>query len=399
MKGIPARIAAHLEAQEQFERAREHALRRHGGRLCDFAYANAQDRPPQGVREALVAAASAPRASDLQYTPYGGATIPRRLVAQWLGQTHGARFHYRDVVLTPGAMAALNLVFRALRTDGGRDEAIVIAPCWLDTPLYLENHGYYVRLAPVGPDLRLDVDRIASLVTERTRVVVLSQPANPTGLVYTDRELEALARALERAPARPVLVSDECHRDFVFEGHAPSPVAHYANTCVVYSFGKKVLAQGQRIGFLAVSPRMDDGARHREDLARWARITGFCTPTALMQRALGTLIEIAPPLELVAQRSARLASGLRAAGYEVPSPEATFFLYPKVPGDDVAFCARLAELGVLALPSRIFHHAGHMRLSVTATDDAIDRAIPLFAEALASFGRASVDHQQLGGAA
>lgn len=383
LPGVPAELAALLDAQERFEALRAHALRRHAGRLCDLAYANAQDEAPEGVREAIARALRGASAADLQYSPYGGATVPRRIVAQQLRETHGAVFNYRDVVLTPGAMAALQLVFRSLRTEGA-DEAIVVTPCWLDIPLYLASQGYVVRSARARPeDMRLDLDAIRSLLTPRTRVVVLSQPANPSGIVYRDDELAGLARILEDAPSPPVLLSDECHRDFAFGPRVPSPLAHYDDTCVVYSFGKKLFVQGQRIGFVAVSPRMEGGHRYREDLVRWARITGTCTPTALMQRALPELVELRPPIDLVRRRSARLASGLRDAGYELVDPEATFFLYPRVPGDDLAFCARLAELGVLALPARVFHGEGHVRLSVTATDEVIERALPIFGRALA----------------
>jgi aspartate aminotransferase len=389
---LPPRLASLLAAQESFETARKTALGRHGRALCDFSYANAHDGPPEGAREALLEATRSPYPSDFQYTPYGGATIARRLVAQRLTRTHDVRFDLRDIVLVPGAMAGLNLLFRSLRdhTEGAaRDEALVITPCWLDYPLYLENHGYDVRYAPLTRrELRLDYDAIEAQLTSRTRLVILSQPSNPTGLVYSASELEKLAAILERSASRPVLISDECHRDFVFGPlEAPSAVRFYPETCVVYSFGKKLFMQGQRVGFIAVSPKMQGGAEYREDLERWARITGFCTPTAVMQRALGALLELTPELELIQKRSVRLRKGLLEAGYHVPEPQGTFFLYPEVPGDDTEFCARLAESGVLALPAKIFHDTGHVRLSVTAPDDAIDRAIPIFSRVLAESRR------------
>jgi aspartate aminotransferase len=130
-----------LAIQRDLDQERATALRSHGKSLADLAYANAYDGPhPEAVaviRKALDATGSL----DFQYTPYGGGTIARRLVAESLRVSHGAAFRYRDVILTPGAMAALNIVFRALKRPNERDEVVVVTPCWLDYPVYLSNLG------------------------------------------------------------------------------------------------------------------------------------------------------------------------------------------------------------------------------------------------------------------
>ncbi len=381
MTRISPPLLALLKPQEDFEALREETLRRFGTRLCDLSYANAQEQAPSQVREALLSAVQSSRPSDFQYSPYGGATVARRLAARALSQSTGLAFGYRDLVLVPGAMAGLNLLLHALRT-GTTDEALVVTPCWLDYPLYLESHGYQMRLAPVNAaTLRLDLAAIEAALSPRTRVVMLSQPANPTGICYAESELVALARLLERA-GRPLLISDECHRDFVYGARFVSPAVHYDHTCIVYSIGKKLRMQGQRIGYVAVSPRADGAATLREDLVRWTRISGICTPTALMQGSLGGLLAAPVPVADVARRAHHLVARLRECGYDVVEPDGTFFVYPRVPGDDWAFCQRLASLGVLALHGGVFHHHGHIRLSVTATDDVIERALPGLRDAL-----------------
>jgi aspartate aminotransferase len=272
-------------------------------------------------------------------------------------------------------------VLRSLSDGGG--EVIVVTPCWLDVPLYLANLGLGARLVPVHPrTLRLDLGALEAALGPATRAVILSQPANPTGQLYGDEELAALGSLLSRAPAPPLLVSDECHRDFVLPpARFQSPVAHYDRTCVVYSFGKRLFLQGQRTGYVAVSPRHPERREYARLLERLMRVTGLCTPTALMQQALGALLALRPSVEVYARRRERALAALERAGYDVVPSQGTFFLYPRTPGgDDLAFTERLARRGVLVLPAPVFHHRGHFRIALTARDEALDRALDVLGE-------------------
>lgn len=382
---LPDALARLLEPQERFEALRRQTQLHAGAHFRDLAYANPYDRTDPEVLGAIRDALDESRPLALQYTPYGGATIPRRLVAGDLSRMHRRRFHYRDVILTPGAMAALNIVFRSLQTEEAGDEVIVITPCWMDYPLYLAQLGLRAVLVPVDPaTLHLDLGAIRAALSPRTRAVILSQPANPTGILYTRDELRALAALLQDNVFGdpPLLVSDECHRDVRF-GAQPhvSPVECYPRTVVVHSFGKVLGIQGQRIGYVAVSPDMRNGRHYATLLTQLCRAMGFCTPTALMQLALPRLLDVRPDLSKVEVRRERTIASLREAGYEMVTSDATFFLYPRAPGgDDFAFTGRLAARGVLVLPSSVFHHAGHFRISLTASDEMLAAALPILAE-------------------
>jgi len=380
---VPAlseRLEALLAPQERVDSLRDEAMRRAGSSLADLAYANSHDGASPEALAALRDALAPERPLDLQYTPYGGGTVPRRLAAEALSASHGERYQFRDIILTPGAMAALNVVFRSL---GPGAEVLVVTPCWLDYPLYLENLGLTAKLVPVDKrTLRLDLPAIEAALSPRTRAIILSQPANPTGLLYGAEELQGLGAVLMRAPTRPLLISDECHRDFTLAPHQfVSPVAFYDESCVVYSFGKSLFLQGQRLGYVAVCPRHPERRPYARLLERLMRVTGFCTPTALMQLALGNLAQLRPALAKLEERRARALDGLTKADYAVTPSQATFFLYPRTPGgDDFAFTERLARRGVLVLPADVFHHQGHFRISLTARDDMLDRALTVLAE-------------------
>ena len=375
---IPDELAALLAAQERFEEIRRGAVRL-GSRLVDLSYPNPLDGLSESVRRVLRDALESERALDFQYTPYGGQTLVRRAVADALSASHDAPFDPSDVILTPGAMAALSL---AMRSSGREGDAIAVpTPCWLDHPLYVRAAGMEPRLVPLPePGFELDVERIAHAIDERTCAIVLTQPSNPTGRTHDHVALAALARVLGEAEAkhgtRITVVADETHRDF-----APSfvtPLVAWPRTLVVYSFGKYHLMQGQRVGYVAVSPRHPERDEVREELVRWARITATYAPTTLMQRAIPALLSLRHDHGPIAARRARVQERLAARGIEVSTGDGTFFAWARTPvehDDDFAFTRGLAKRGVLVLPAAVFHASGWFRLSLTASDELLDRGL------------------------
>lgn len=390
MKNPLGHLEPLLEAQERFDALSAAALRRAGPRMVDLAYANAYEGPDREVLRALELTLGEDRELGLQYTPYGGHTTTRRLVASKLSREYGLPFIFRDVILTPGAMAALNITLRAL--FGPADEVLVLTPCWFDYPLYLQNLGISRRFVRLREDKRLDLAAITDALTPRTRGVLFSHPCNPTGVVYSPGEIQGLAEVLRDAEARfagPIyLLSDEVHRHLVWsrtEFH--SPLASYPRSLLIYSFGKALFMQGQRIGYVAVSPQMPEREEVRRRLERCLRMMGFCAPTTLMQRAICRLLDHQPRLDALARRQQEVRGELKARGYDVCDAEATFFVYAKSPiADDFTFVELLATQGVLALPSTLFHERGYFRLSLTARAESLATAWPAFQRVLEEIG-------------
>lgn len=369
-----------LAPQDRLDALVAATFRRFGRRVVDLSYANAYGGPDPEVRLALEQAVREKAALAFQYSPYGGRTLPRRLVASRLREEYGLPFEYRHVVLTPGAMAALNLVFKAC--FGPRDEVIVLTPCWHDYPLYLRNLGIPFRLVPLGAGKRLDHAAIDRALNERTRGVLLSQPCCPTGVLYSRGEIETLARQLsaaeERFGAEIHLISDEVHHR-VRWSPAPfwSPLRSHPRSLSIYSFGKELLLQGQRIGYVAVSPDMPDSSGTAHDLERWARVSGFCTPTDLMQRAVCRLLDLQPRWEWLAERQEAVRGALAGYGYEVCDADATFFVYVRCPvQDDFELAEAAAAHGLLVVPSTLYHEPGWFRLSLAGRGEC-ERAVEI----------------------
>ncbi|MEL7371726.1 MAG: aminotransferase class I/II-fold pyridoxal phosphate-dependent enzyme, partial [Myxococcota bacterium] len=207
MTAIPEALAALIAQQARFDQLRHHTNLRTNGRVADLAYANAYDGPPPAVIDALRTVIDDPRALNLQYTPYGGATKVRRLVARNLSKRHGLKYRFTDIVMTPGAMAGLNLALRPL-ASGPRREVIILTPCWLDYPAYVYNLGLTMRLVPLkAKSFDLDIEAIAAALSPNTAAIMLSQPANPTGLLYSRASLDALAEVLRSQAEPPLLIA------------------------------------------------------------------------------------------------------------------------------------------------------------------------------------------------
>ena len=295
-------------------------------------------------------------------------------------------FAPQDITMTHGAFGAIALAFR-LVADAG-DEGVIPAPGWFYAPMLRAADMVPVR-APLDPvTFDLDVEAVARAITPRTRLVAVNSPANPTGRVYGRDRLVELAAVLETASARHGrriwLLSDEPYRRIRFDGIGfTSPAAVYPWTLVDYSYGKVLLAPGQRLGYLALSPSIPTAVRDelRDAMLPLQLGLGWGFPDALMQYAAPALEAVTIDLVELTRRRDRMVSALSAAGYRLTTPEGTFYLWGEAPGGDaVAFTAELARRGVYVLPGTVFDRPGHFRISLTATSAMLEQALPALVE-------------------
>lgn len=311
----------------------------------------------------------------------------QRAVARRMSDVTGLDWDPQDVHMTNGGFAALAVAFRTLLEPG--DEAIFLSPPWFFyEQLILAAGGTPVRVRLDMPDCNLDLGRIEAQITPRTRVIVVNSPHNPTGRILPLDELRGLADLLTSASernGRPIyLVSDEPYRRIVFDGaefHSPAEV--YPNTVVTYSYGKQLLAPGMRIGYLTYPPTMPDRERLRDDAFVNQLASGYAFPNADLQHAIEDIEPLCIDLEALGRRRGRLVGKLRGMGYQATWPEGTFYVMVRSPiDDDQAFARILNDHKVLVLPGTIVETPGWFRISLTASDQMVERGIPGFAAAL-----------------
>lgn len=312
----------------------------------------------------------------------------RIAVARSLTAGTGMPWDPEDVAMTNGGFAALAVAMRALAEPG--DEVIFLSPPWFFYEFQILAAGatpIRAHLAP--PTFEPDLGEIAAVITPRTRAIIFNSPQNPSGRVYPLKTLAGLAQVLTDASQRighPIyVISDEPYRRILFDDIAyHSPAEVYPYTVVTYSYGKQLLAPGQRIGYLTVPPTMPDREAFRETVFIAQFATGYAWPNALLQHALPDLEPLLIDMPAMQRRRDRMVGALREIGYEATMPEGTFYAMVRAPvADDVAFTDILARHRVLVLPGSIVEVPGWFRISLTATDDMVERGLPGFAAAWA----------------
>ena len=312
---------------------------------------------------------------------------PNRLVAEYLRTWRGQPFEPDDIAMTAGAFGAIATCLLALLDH--ESEVIYSDPPWFFYRAMVIAAGGNPVNVPVKPDdFDLDLDRIEAAITEKTRVVIVNTPHNPTGRIYPPSTLQSLSDLLSDASSRfgyPIyLLSDEPYSKLVFsDAEFTSPAQYYPHTLISYSYGKVLLTPGQRIGWLALSPSMPDRESLRTDILMAQMAGGWLFPSAVMQYSLDDLHRLSIDLVELESKRDRFADDLEAIGYELRRPEGTFYLWLRSPDpDDAAFAKRLAAQGVLVLPGGTCNAPGYFRISLTATNDMIDRSLPVFRDAI-----------------
>ena len=354
--------------------------------LCDFVAGNPHDPPLPEIVDALQRHA-VPLSKD-HFAYMQNNVDSQRVAAEALSAEHGIDYDPLDLTLTPGTFGALSVVLRALVDDG--DEVIFVSPPWFFyEAMIMESGGTPVRVVSEAPEFDLPIEAIERAITPKTRAVLINTPNNPSGRIYPPDDLEQLGTILFSASERngePIyLLSDESYRRILFDGRTfTSPAKFYDATMVLYTYGKQLLAPGQRLGYIAMPPTMPDRESLRDALTISQVLGGWQWPNNDMQYALPDLEKASVDIPHLQQRRDRVVTALTEIGYELNTPDSTFYIIVKSPiEDDQEFTEILASHNVFVLPGRIFELPGYFRISITANDDMIERGIPGFEKALA----------------
>lgn len=324
------------------------------------------------------------------YMPNGGFPWLREKLAAHLAKEQGAEITADGVLLTCGAAGGINAFLRAVLNPG--EELLTFAPYFVEYGFYVANHGgSFASVPSKKEDFGPDCAALARAISKKTRVVLINSPHNPTGAVYSKESLVGLVEVLEaksREFGKPIwLIADEPYRFLAYDGvTVPSVLPLYPYSVVISSFSKSLSLPGERVGYIALSPKLAEKAELMAGLTLANRILGFVNPPVvgqqIMARALGSQADVS----VYAARRKAMAEVLDAAGYEYVMPRGAFYFFPKAPGgDDIAFVNALVEEKVLAVPGSGFGCPGYFRLAFCVDESVIRKARDGFARARARF--------------
>lgn len=353
--------------------------------ICDFVFGNPHEMPLAGFTAALQRYIVP---QNQQWHAYKNSErASQEIIAAALAAQRGMPFAVDDILMTNGAFAGLAVVLHTLVNPG--EEVIFISPPWFFyESSIIAAGGKAVRVKVKPNDFDLDIEAIRAAITPRTRAIIINSPHNPTGKIYPPETLVALARVLEEAGAangqRIYLISDEAYSRILFDNRAYySPLAYYANSLLVYTYGKTLLTPGERLGYIALSPAMEDREMLRGALMTAQFSIGYAFPNALLQHSLADLEKLSIDVPHLQEKRDWMVAALAEMGYGVHTPEGTFYLLVKSPlEDDEAFVDLLISLNIMVLPGAIAEMPGYFRISLTANDDMIRRALPGFRTAI-----------------
>jgi len=354
--------------------------------VFDFSLGNPNLEPPAKFREILREIASDNPAGIHGYMPNAGFVETRQAVANYLSDLNTLSFSPDDIVMTTGAAGAMNVVLKTILNPG--DEVIIPAPYFMEYYYYVDNFGGTIKTVKTNPDFSLNLSAIEEAIDANTKAVLINNPNNPTGKVYTKSELITLGELLTHYSERygePIyLMSDEPYSKIVYNGvTCPSIFDAYKESFLVTSFSKDLSIPGERIGYVAVHPLASEKDIIREGLTLCNRVLGFVNAPALMQRLIPFLLQEKVDASLYKRKRDSLCEGLKEAGYKFVTPDGTFYLFPETPiPDDVEFVRSLQEENILTVPGTGFGGPGHFRIAFCVDDDTIKRALPGFAKVM-----------------
>ncbi|MEO1092402.1 MAG: aminotransferase class I/II-fold pyridoxal phosphate-dependent enzyme [Pseudomonadota bacterium] len=381
--------AAGMERIRRFHFASRYSERRGQPGICDFTFGNPHEMPLPGLVAALGRHAVPQRHDWFAYK--ATEPEPQAFLAKRLSRELDLPFEPADLALTSGAFGAIAVAFHMLLDPG--DEAVFSLPPWFCYESMLRAGSAVPVKVPLQEEtFDLDLDAIEAAIGPRTRLVIVNTPHNPTGRIYDRGHLQDLANLLERASRRLghrlFILSDEPYRRLRFDERAfTSPAAVYPWTLIAYSYGKVLLAPGQRLGYLAIGPLMPDADRDalRASVFGAQVGLGWAFPNALMQHALPDLEDLSIDLDALHAKRRRVVDGLHQAGYVALEPEGTFYVFAQAPtGDEDRFWNALADRDVFVMPGSVMEAPGWFRICLTAEAATIDRALPAFADVAAA---------------
>ena len=368
------------------------ALRQEHGdeNVFDLSLGNPVMEPPREFFDQLRRIADDPTPGMHRYMPNSGYPHARAAVAAQLREETGLDFTADHTLMTVGAGGAMNVVLKALLDPG--DEVIIFAPYFVEYHYYADNHGGSCRVVPPDDDFLPDLAAFEASFNDKTRIVLINSPNNPTGVVYSADLLARMCdiiRAKEAELGREIfLVSDEPYRKLLFDGLSyPHVFAHHVRAITATSHSKDLALPGERIGYVAAHPEYEDCAELMDGFAFANRVLGFVNAPALMQHIVAHLQSVTVDVGIYQDKRDFLYKSLTEMGYETAKPQGAFYMFPVSPAEnEIDFVDALREHNVLVVPGRGFGLPGYFRISYCVDDHTLEGSLKGFREAIARFG-------------
>jgi aspartate aminotransferase len=358
--------------------------------VYDYSIGNPYAEPPAEVIESLKKRVLSEEKGTHRYMNNAGYPEVREKIAKALEKESGVELSAKNIVMTVGAAGGLNVTLKSLLNPG--EEVIVFAPFFVEYRSYADNHGGKTVIVP--PDTKTfepDLNELEKSINSKTKVMIINNPNNPTGVIYSEEKLKAIgdiiAKKEKELGITIFVISDQPYSEIVYDGaKLPSILALFNNAIVINSFSKSLGLAGERIGYIAASSKIANIDTLMNALSYCNRTLGFVNAPGLFQKVVGDSFTAKVDVDAYKKRRDFLYKNLTRIGFECIKPQGAFYLFPKaLIEDDVAFIKKAVDYNLLLVPGSGFGCPGYFRMSYCVTLDMIERSIPAFEKLVKEF--------------
>lgn len=367
-----------------FEEGKIMAAKYGAENVYDFSLGNPNVPAPVQVKEAIIEEAEKEDPIVLHgYMSNAGYEDVRQAVAESINKKFDTAFSAKNIIMTVGAAGGLNVILKTLLNPG--DEVIAIAPYFGEYNSYVSNFdGKLVVVSPNTETFQPNLTELEEKLTARTKAVIVNSPNNPTGVIYSEETIQAMAEILRKKQKKfgtdIYLISDEPYRELAYDGaEVPYLTKYYENAIIGYSFSKSLSLPGERIGYLVIP----DEAADSEDVISAAgtatRILGYVNAPSLMQKAVAKCLDAQADVPYYDRNREDLYNGLKEMGFECIKPQGAFYLFMKSPvADEKVFCEAAKKQHILIVPGSSFACPGYVRIAYCVAHETIINSMPGF---------------------
>lgn len=275
-------------------------------------------------------------------------------------------------LVTSGVSGALQLLFMSVINPG--DEVIVPDPYFVIYKHMINLLGGKCVYVDSYPDFKLPVEGIEAAITDKTKLILLNSPANPTGIVYSEDEVKAIAKVAEKHDV--LLMSDEIYDKFSYDMESVSVGKYCDKTVVLKGFSKTYAMTGWRLGYVAVKPVLKDLL---EEMTKIQQYTFVCAPTPFQFAAIDAMeTDVSEYVTKYKAKRDMVYEGLKDK-FEIAKPGGAFYMFIKSPlASGTDFVKKCIENNVLAIPGNVFSEKDtHFRISYATTEEKLAKGIEI----------------------
>lgn len=352
--------------------------------VFDYSLGNPSIPAPKEVNDVMVKLLTEKDPVALHgYTSAQGAPAVRTAIANDITSRFNITADPNLIYMTCGAAASLTICLSAIINMG--DEVIALAPFFPEYRVFAEKAGATFKVVKCREnDFQIDFEALEKAITKNTKAIIVNSPNNPSGVVFGEATIKALAELLYKKQKelgnKIFIIADEPYRELVYgDAFVPYIPEYYDNTLVCYSFSKSLSLPGERIGYIFVSPKIENSSDVYAAVCGAGRALGFVCAPSLLQFTVAECLGKTADISVYDKNRNLLYNNLTEYGFKLAKPDGAFYLFMKSPEADAnAFCEKAKKYELLLVPGDDFGFEGYVRISYCVKTEMIEKSLPAF---------------------